>query len=251
MMTRNKTVCLLAVAASLSLLLGCEEWADKSRYDAPEDHTISKKKARHLPGLNDPGINCVECHGTDLSGGVVGVSCFECHGREWTGTGASGDIHNVIRDGVRHGTGLYSPESSCSRCHGNDLRGGSVNVSCYQCHGPVWTAEGTEHTANRGGVLHAPGLTDPRDNCSRCHGSDLRGGSVGVSCYQCHGELWLTGSVNHSVNKDGARHAPGLDNPGANCTACHGSDLRGGTVGVSCFRCHGAEWEDEEDDDDD
>jgi len=48
---------------------------------------------------------------------------------------------------------------------------------------------------------------------------------------------------NHTVNKDGARHAPGLENPTTNCVECHGADLRGGAAGQpSCFSCHSKVW---------
>lgn len=46
----------------------------------------------------------------------------------------------------------------------------------------------------------------------------------------------------HSVSKDGARHMPGLQDPLTSCSACHGTDLKGGTSGVSCFECHGEKW---------
>jgi cytochrome c553 len=47
----------------------------------------------------------------------------------------------------------------------------------------------------------------------------------------------------HTVKKGGAYHAPGLNDPVANCTACHGADLTGGTQGEpSCFKCHGKKW---------
>ena len=240
----------LLVFATILALVGCEEWADRSRYNAPEDHTVSKKKARHMPGLNDPGINCMQCHGADLLGGSVGVSCFECHGKKWTGVGASANVHTVNRGGFLHGAGLTNPSANCASCHGSDLRGGNVGVSCYKCHGELWTGAGSvSHNVNRNGIMHASGLTNPSANCARCHGSDLRGGSVGVSCYRCHGALWSGGTIPHTVNKDGVLHASGLSNPSANCTSCHGSDLRGGSAGVSCYRCHGAEWADDDDDD--
>jgi hypothetical protein len=48
---------------------------------------------------------------------------------------------------------------------------------------------------------------------------------------------------NHTVNKDGAMHAPGLDNPTQRCAACHGKELKGGKIGPSCFKCHEtAKW---------
>ncbi len=46
----------------------------------------------------------------------------------------------------------------------------------------------------------------------------------------------------HTVNKDGVKHKTGLSNPPQNCVSCHGSDLKGGDVGVSCFSCHGKKW---------
>ena len=48
--------------------------------------------------------------------------------------------------------------------------------------------------------------------------------------------------ADHQVNKDGARHKSGLTSPETNCISCHGQDLRGGTVGVSCYECHGKKW---------
>lgn len=46
----------------------------------------------------------------------------------------------------------------------------------------------------------------------------------------------------HTVNKNGVYHRAGLENPLANCVSCHGTDLRGGSAGVSCFKCHGQKW---------
>ena len=47
----------------------------------------------------------------------------------------------------------------------------------------------------------------------------------------------------HTTMKDGVPHAPGLNNPTANCVACHGETLQGGDNGEpSCYSCHGQEW---------
>ena len=48
--------------------------------------------------------------------------------------------------------------------------------------------------------------------------------------------------ADHTTSKLGAMHQPGLGDPLTNCVSCHGDDLRGGTVGVSCFGCHGQKW---------
>lgn len=47
----------------------------------------------------------------------------------------------------------------------------------------------------------------------------------------------------HTVSRDGVLHMTGLGDPVANCTGCHGADLRGGAEGQpSCYRCHGEKW---------
>ncbi|MBP7125253.1 hypothetical protein KBD49_02695 [Myxococcota bacterium] len=45
------------------------------------------------------------------------------------------------------------------------------------------------------------------------------------------------GPPGHTEDNGGAMHLPGKEDPLRNCTACHGSDLAGGT-GPSCYDCH-------------
>jgi hypothetical protein len=67
---------------TIALIIGCEKSND-SKHNPPSDHTISKEGFMHKSGLEQPLVNCVSCHGSDLKGGTVGVSCFECHGTKW------------------------------------------------------------------------------------------------------------------------------------------------------------------------
>ena len=46
--------------------------------------------------------------------------------------------HTVSKDGVMHRSGLNDPTQNCTTCHGNDLTGGTAQVSCYECHGQEW-----------------------------------------------------------------------------------------------------------------
>ena len=48
--------------------------------------------------------------------------------------------------------------------------------------------------------------------------------------------------ADHTISKNGTMHKSGLDQPLTNCVSCHGSDLSGGTTGVSCYECHGRKW---------
>ena len=46
--------------------------------------------------------------------------------------------HDVKKDGAFHKSGLNDPEANCVKCHGNDLKGGSADISCYKCHSKKW-----------------------------------------------------------------------------------------------------------------
>ncbi len=46
----------------------------------------------------------------------------------------------------------------------------------------------------------------------------------------------------HTVSMEGVMHKSGLGQPTANCVACHGDNLEGGTAQVSCYECHGKKW---------
>ena len=77
---RRKTNIL--VLGLMVFLMNCSSPTD-SKFNPPSTHTISKKGAKHLSGLQSPLENCASCHGSDLRGGDSGVSCYECHGKKW------------------------------------------------------------------------------------------------------------------------------------------------------------------------
>ncbi|MCB0747817.1 MAG: hypothetical protein KDC90_10185 [Ignavibacteriae bacterium] len=63
-------------------------------------------------------------------------------------------------------------------------------IKCSSSTEPTNTNSPSDHTVNKNGVMHKSGLTDPLTNCVECHGSDLKGGTAGVSCFSCHGKKW-------------------------------------------------------------
>lgn len=116
------------------------------------------------------------------------------------------------------------------------------------------------HTANKGGTYHGEDYEAPGKYCASggCHGDDLLGGD-GPSCYSCHGAKWEdedhdhdSPDEDHDVLKGGYYHAEDPDEPWDSCDDgdCHGSDLKGGEDGPSCFTCHGQKWDDKPSDDD-
>jgi hypothetical protein len=87
------------------------------------------------------------------------------------------------------------------------------------------------HSVNLGGVNHRDGSVDPLTNCVGCHGSNLHGGK-GPSCYSCHN------SNDHQTVRAGVRH----NQPGVDCTRCHGVTRTRGGIGPACVGsgCHSA-----------
>lgn len=81
-MKAHKSVTVLMTLLLSALFVGCEKTNDP-KYNPPADHTINQSGYMHKSGLNQPLVNCVACHGSDLRGGSTGVSCFECHGTKW------------------------------------------------------------------------------------------------------------------------------------------------------------------------
>ena len=63
-------------------------------------------------------------------------------------------------------------------------------VSCEKENGSSNYNPPADHTISEDGFMHKSGLHQPLDNCVACHGADLQGGNVGVSCYECHGKKW-------------------------------------------------------------
>lgn len=63
-------------------------------------------------------------------------------------------------------------------------------IACEKKHEGSDYNPPADHTINNDGFLHKSGLNDPLTNCVTCHGSDLKGGTTAVSCYECHGKEW-------------------------------------------------------------
>ncbi|GAB4176762.1 MAG: hypothetical protein Kow00108_12170 [Calditrichia bacterium] len=144
--------------------------------------------------------------------------------------------------GGEHAT--YSREkdydfTSCATCHGADLKGGKTEVSCYTCH--TTFPHETDWVSGDTGGLHASLIRSDSlstDDCTSCHGTDLKGGTSQVSCYTCHTTYPHS---NDWVQEGGGAHAAFLIESEfdlTSCQSCHGSDYTGGSSKVSCYTCH-------------
>ncbi len=127
---------------------------------------------------------CEACHGGDWRGRGEAPSCYECH------EGPGGHPSRWMDESSTrfHGKAVeQSGPSPCAACHGDDFRGGWSGVSCDTCHGsgPSGHPDGwvdVNSPAFHGIEVEGGGI----DDCTRCHGSTLAGGTSGVGCGDCH-----------------------------------------------------------------
>ena len=136
---------------------------------------------------------CRSCHGTDLRGapGEV-VGCDDCH----VGPGGHPDGWDRPAAPTFHGkTVAAAGPKSCRDCHGADYTGGWCGLACFTCHGEPPGGHPPGQCGHPRGWLDRESasfhglvvLEEGVDDCTRCHGFGLSGGTSGVACSKCHG----------------------------------------------------------------
>lgn len=255
---------------------------------SPNFHAKSVTSPRNLD-------SCKTCHGLNLAGNEKIPGCSNCHLIETTAPVNLSDFNNISIPAVswNHGDShaeLVAFGDTCNACHDSLRAVGQGPGACHDCHGevgmhtrlPVWLDP-------EGNDFHGTAAKDNLDNCKSCHGNDLLGGFVGVSCNKCHfgssgarvpvGQRWEHGTIPHNTLiddgntcnfcHDSLRQFPGqgpgachdchgevnqhplgqtwVDPNGVNfhgnadqsgCALCHGNDFSGGYTNVSCYDCH-------------
>jgi predicted CxxxxCH...CXXCH cytochrome family protein len=127
--------------------------------------------------------------------------------------------------------------TSCSTvyCHGASLSGGSETV-------PAWTDE--TGVASACGACHGtpPDAPHPQmDDCSLCHAATVGedGALIPGGTKHINGSIEAGESPHPDEYEDPGKHGADFDAGGvAACSACHGTDLKGGPSGKSCDECH-------------
>lgn len=178
---------------------------------------------------------CASCHGADFQGGSSGTSCSECHfgpsgGKSPPGTG--------WQHGTAPHTSLAPYESTCSACHQVSRQYGNGPAACHDCHAQQTHPTGRNWLDKGISGYHGDAATTAIDSCKTCHGSNLTGGTAGVSCYSCHfgpgggkvpsGSSWAHGSTPHT----------GLTANMAICNSCHAIDRSYSHGPEACHDCH-------------
>jgi predicted CxxxxCH...CXXCH cytochrome family protein len=177
------------------------------------------------------------CHGAAIGGGTNKKPIWTQVG---TGQADCGTCHGVPPPDP------HPADSACNKCHPATANpDGTINLSAgrhidghlqaSRFHPTGWD-QGTAH----GAQAKAAGLS----SCEQCHGADLNGGGVGVSCNQCH-DGWKTNCTFCHGGTDNATGAPPVDTHGATATTevtvgAHSSHLKDSALrkAIGCNECH-------------
>ena len=224
--------------------------------DAAGKHVANWIVDHRLAALADQGGRCLDCHGSDLRGGISTVSCFspQFNGQACHADGPGGHPAGW-RDPALHGAdaksqpGSDSGFSSCQGCHGFDFNGGVAGVSCFTpnrptgpCHATNGVPSGSPHAPIPWKTYPAPTHTDTVDDeagsnaavCALCHtaGANLR--NPIITTYS----PGKPGCFNSTLCHDLLRHPLGWAQPEnhastakANltyCQQCHADNRLGG-----------------------
>lgn len=154
----------------------------------------------YLKANSYTNTECKACHGTNFDGGTSGKSCLTCHNTYPHLTGWMNPSSSAF-----HGASLKSVNwntSSCQKCHGTDLKGGTSNKSCFTCH-PSYP--------------HPSGYINP--SAISFHGNDIRSLNWSMtSCRSCHGADYAGGKTEKTCRTCHSKSAGPED-----CSTCHGS----------------------------
>jgi len=198
-------------------------------WDDPEQHGDAAKQQDQV---------CVDCHGSDLTGGDSGKSCDECHEPGWRTdcTRCHGGIDNSTGappvDIDDRASGIGYPEHSEHVSLGNHSA-----WDCDQCHdkprdvtdaGHVFLGDSTpgEAEVDMGAGLSPSGSYAGSGSCNNlyCHGDgdrslgDARSGDS-YDCGDCHGDRSSARSLS-------GEHDEHIDE-GMSCDDCHSTTVSG------------------------
>ncbi|MGZ8447785.1 MAG: hypothetical protein ACXWWM_08420, partial [Candidatus Deferrimicrobiaceae bacterium] len=159
----------------------------------------------------------------NLSGVLILLSAFAAV----AGCSSATNTGGLVDASGNHPTGFVSthpgPASpdggACKECHGSDLRGGIVNVSCFSASRNGVACHASGPAGHPSGWVAALGAPQPHGSaaraangfvgCQACHGTgttppaNFGGGTSTISCYPCHAptassphaSAWRTGDT--------------------------------------------------------
>ena len=244
----NKLILYLLLTLTAVTFAGCSDensdippykvhplaWSEPTNFTAVDFHG---QVVATTADYNEP---CKQCHGIDLLGSGDVPACTACHdGID------GGHLAGFALPGV-HGPRAIADFQLCKMCHGDDYLGGIVGVSCDTCHDAStalqWPHDPNNLWLNNGSVnFHGTEANADMALCAKCHGSDFRGGSTGVSCFTCHfnqnGSKIPPRFPSWVHENDHDFMSPSVEGPV--CNACHTVSRTYNNGPGGCHDCHG------------
>jgi predicted CxxxxCH...CXXCH cytochrome family protein len=197
-----------------------------------------------VPAWNGATCSGVYCHGATLVDGpgttpsfasVASVGCGSCHGTPPSSHDASSTSCSACHPGTVQANG------ELDLANGLHLNG---KLEVDRMHPDGWVAK-----EQHGYGANARGLA----GCKSCHGPDLDGGSVGVSCTACHTSAgqpgWATSCTFCHGDRQTGRTSPPVDTQGRSVATdvsvgVHASHVAPTiTAPLACGECHPARAE--------
>jgi len=194
----------LLLSMSFLVLTGCGDNNSQVNFSSNTgEHDAGWLPTGHKTAANNQvannTVNCTECHGDDLSGGISRIACTDCH------LGNGREVHPLQWGEFAYGlhasfvTNNDPTAATCANvnCHGAGLTGvAGSGPSCTSCH-----LGGSAFSAHPAGWNTAADLSSPvplhaqfvgsngTTSCRNavCHGANLQGVFLsGPSCNACH-----------------------------------------------------------------
>ncbi len=246
-------------AAALALVAwGCSSQNDKapSFNESGKHPPLAVWYQDHRNAFSVNPLQCTQCHGSDLKGGISGVNCFTglqipgfaCHANGHPPTAIPHPI--PFKAAALHGPMAKSDLVFCQICHGTaggpgsnprfNVPVGTMPSGCEECHVPLAAhppfspaAPAPFNTMTSVPWVGHSTAGNMASACVLCHGATLRGpaeGGVGPACTSCHTAL-----------QAGILPIPGT------CTSCHGKPpavgshtIHNSLAGITdaCATCH-------------
>lgn len=192
--------------------LECGGMCHELRYPDPSQN-VGDPTTRHQWPPHPKSLDCQNCH-RQPSGGVTTVTCNNCHADKAMYT----DLLSQ-----RYGEDAHNGKKICSDCHDN-LPNVTSAPNCQTCH-PAATGKTY--------------LTIPTNIKAKSHSL-----AQTVDCGLCHNNEHDVKLLTNDSTTCRSCHVGITHDAGAECNACHGSDIHNITSagGEDCIACHGTNY---------
>ncbi len=244
----NRALYLFFLGIIFSMVLpGCGDPRSSASFDPVTGKHSSSWVQEHGSRFLSDALICYECHGDALDGGISELGCFSserdgvaCHGSgAFHGPGwGDPDLHGPDAKAIPE---RYKGFQECRVCHGDDFSGGIMRVSCYtsSCHDLGVPHSPAPWNSVSGGYMHMDTNWQNTDVCAICHLGETSTPAPAGTPVNCFNNTLCHGNVSHDEGWE-TDHALTARSDNTSCAAdsCHGTDYRGGAVGVGCYDCH-------------